>query len=560
MPRVPTYDNYQVQQNQIPNIQVRPPGVRFESQFSQEQATRPGREMQQMGNNVMEGGAAFARVYAEEVERANQVRVNDAMNKAAKARLELTYSPEAGYVNLRGEAALKRPGDKSLDVEYTEKLQSHFNEIAKGLGNDEQRARFKDQSDKLLLQFQGNLSQHVSKEFVEYQVGVQDGTIQTAREQMALSWSDPNAIQQGKDAIKAAVYEKGRMLGLSAKQVEAGMTEALSPAHAAVISSAVDSGNVAYAKEYLKQYNTELTPQARLQLTKVVDAGDFEQRTQQAAGELWAKFEGDPAAALAEARQRFSGKDEDAIVTRIKTLDSERVALRERAQKDAADKAWGIYARSGSLGKVPASVLAAMDGKDLEAIRRTARADAEGKTRKTDPSIYYALTMAAAMDPNFKNEDLRRYSDKLSPSDFKHFVDMQGKAAKPGEIEQVATANQQKEAIVKALGLEKQDVGVFHQVADKALFAAQAEKGRNLTQEERQKVLDRLVLQGTTPGSVWGTNKTRAFQAQAEGRPFTPVWDDTQKRQATAALQRQGVKNPTAQQVDAVLRATYQTQ
>jgi hypothetical protein len=97
-------------------------------------------------------------------------------------------------------------------------------------------------------------------------------------------------------------------------------------------------------------------------------------------------------------------------------------------------------------------------------------------------------------------------------------------------------------------------------VADSALLAAQTEKGANLTQAERQQVLDRLVLQGTTPGSVWGTNNTRAFQAIQQGRPFTPTWNDDQKRQATSALQRQGVQNPTPQQIDAVLRATYGTQ
>ena len=96
--------------------------------------------------------------------------------------------------------------------------------------------------------------------------------------------------------------------------------------------------------------------------------------------------------------------------------------------------------------------------------------------------------------------------------------------------------------------------------ADKALRAAQATKGSKLTDAERQKVLDRLVLSGETPGKVWGTNTVRAFEASAQGRSFTPTFDDNQKRKATAALQRQGIKNPTPQQVEAVLRATYSTQ
>lgn len=558
MPRVPTYDNFKVEQNNLPNAQLRPAGARFDAPFSADQATMPGRQMQSFGQQLSQAGGAYARIAIDELETANQVRVNAATNEAYKARLELTFNPNEGFSHLKGENALKRPNDQSLDQEYGEKLQKRLDSIAQGLGNDAQRAKFKQQADQVSMQFQSSLNQHIAKEFGDYQNSVDDGTIQTGREQMALAWSDPAAVKQAQDAVRAAVANKGLRMGVSGKALEAATVEALSPGHAAVIASAVDSGNVAYAKEYMMQVNAELTPQARLQLTKTVEAGDFEERTQVAAGDLFAKHSGNISKALAEAREKFTGKEEDGIVTRLKTLDSERVALRERGQRDATDAAWRIYAQTGSMAKIPASVLGSMDGKDLTALRKTARADAEGLEIKTDPNIYYALTVASATDPNFKNEDLRRYFDKLSPTDRKHFADVQAKAMKGDEGGQMATITQQKDTIVKSLGLKGTDVGVFHQVADKAMLAEQTRLGRMPSQEERQKVLDRLVLEGTTPGTLWNSN-TRAFKAQAEGKTFTPVFNDSQKRQATAALQRQGIKNPTAQQVDAVLRATYET-
>lgn len=558
MPRVPTYDNFKVEQNNLPNALIRPAGARFDTPFTAEQATLPGRQMQSFGKQLGEAGAVINRIAYDEMETANQVRVNDATNAAYKARLELTFNPNEGFVNLKGENALKRPNDKSLDQEYGEKLAQRFDTIAKGLGNDAQRAKFKQQADQITMQFQSSLNQHIAKEFSDYQNSVDDGTIQTGREQMALAWSDPAAVKQAQDAVRGAVANKGLRMGISGKALEAATVEALSPGHAAVIASAVDAGNTKYAKEYMLQVTAELTPQARLQLTKTVDAGDFEERTQGAAGDLFGKHKGNISAALAEARATLSGKDEDAVVTRLKTMDAERVALRERGQRDATDTAWRIYAQTGSMAKIPASVLGAMDGKDLVALRKNARADAEGIEVKTDPNIYYALTVASATDPNFKNEDLRRYFDKLSPTDRKHFADVQAKAMKGDEGGQMATITQQKDTIVKSLGLKGTDVGIFHQVADKAMLAEQARLGRMPSQEERQKVLDRLVLEGTTPGTLWNSN-TRAFKAQAEGKAFTPVFNDSQKRQATAALQRQGIKNPTAQQVDAVLRATYET-
>lgn len=559
MPRVPTYDNFQVDPTNLPNVQVRPAGARFDAPFTAEQATLPGRQLQQFGQGLTQAGAGLSKIVQDEFEQANQVRVNDAVSQVVKARLELTFNPNEGFVNLKGENALKRPNDKSLDQEYGEKFQTRVDDIAKNLGNDQQRIKFKAQADQIGLQFQASLNQHIAKEFNTYQDSVDDGTIRTGQEQMALAWGNPAAIRQAQDAVRAAVVNKSGRYGLSGKAAEAALVEALSPGHAAVIAAAVDSGSIEYARQYLKDNTAELTPQARLQLTKAVDVGDFEKRTQDAAGELWTKHNGDIKAALAEARTKHSGKDEDAIVTRLKTLDSEKEALTKRSQAQAQDTAWDIYNRTGSLAKIPATVQAAMDPQHWAALKNTAKAAAEGQQVKTDPNIYYALTLASATDPNFKGEDLRRYADKLSPQDFKHFVDLQGKAVKPGESEQVATFTQQKDAIAKAIELKGPDLGLFHQAADRAVLAAQTEKGKPLDQAERQRILDRLVLEGTTPGTLWNSS-TRMFKAQAEGKPFTPVFNDAQKRQATAALQRQGVKNPTPQQVDAVLRATYSMQ
>lgn len=427
MPKVPTYNDFQVAPQNLPSVQVRPPGARFDTQLTSEQATLPGRQLQQFGNALTNAGGAMASIMAEEMERANQVRVNDAMNKAAKARLDLTHAPGLGYTTLRGEAALKRPNDKPLDVEYSEKLIDQFGKIADELGNDAQRRAFQIQADQMLVQFQGNLNEHLAREYNGYQLSVQDGTIATGLEQMALSWSDPAALRQAQEAVKAAVYQKGTLLGLSAVQIEANTTQALSPGHAAVIASAVDAGSIEYAQEYMTQVNAELTPAARLDLKKLVDTGAFEQRTQQAAGDLFAQHEGDIGAALAAAREKYSGKDEDAIVTRLKTLDSEREAIRARQQRDAADTAWRLYSETGSIASIPATVLGTMEGSDLQTLRNLARADAEGKEIVTDPNVYYALTLAASTDPNFRNEDLRSYFDKLSPTDRRHFMDLQGK-------------------------------------------------------------------------------------------------------------------------------------
>jgi hypothetical protein len=570
MPRVPTYDSFQVTPSTLP-------GARFSSQQvlaptaprTQIQGVqtddRGMRAAQQLGDQVAKTNDVMTRIAVDAMNQANQVRVNDALNQAVQARLNLTYNPEGGYVHLKGDAALNRPDGKPLDMEYTERYQQQIEEISKGLGNEAQRAIFQQKAGELATQFRGSLNQHVAKEYGSYQLSVQEGTIKTNVMQMAASWGDPMLVAQSTEAIKAAVAEQGRIAGFSAQQIEANTVTALSAGNMAVIVGATDAGMTDYAREFLTQHEKNLTPEARLQAKKILDAGDFEARTQDAADDLYAKFAGDTSAALAEARKNFKGKEEDAIVTRIKTLDAERVTLRERTQRDAADKAWRIYADTGGLGKIPASVMSTMDGKDLDSLRRTARADAEARGRgvevKTDPNVYYALSVAAATDPEFKNEDLRRYFDALSPGDRKHFIDMQAKTLNPNDLSQITTAQQQIGAVIKSLDLKSEQAGLFTMEANKALFTAQQRKGKALDESERQKVLDTLVIQGEVIRGSWYLNdpNMRLFEAQATGQigKFAPRWSSAQTNKATAALQRQGIKNPTQQQVEAVLRATY---
>ena len=560
MPRVPEYNAPTIGSNALP-------GVRRSSNAS---PTLMGgiaaEQLQQAGSGLMAVGQVMAREQIEEQNKVNQVRVNDAMNKAVAAKLKLTYDKDAGYSNLRGEAALNRPDGKGLDDEYGEKLDKELSGIADSLGNDMQRQQFRQQADQMANQFRGGILAHRAKEYTDYELSVQQGTQATAQQQMALAWDDPTALAQSKGAIEAAVYEEGKLRGWSAKQTEATMVERLSRGHTSVLAAAADAGKLDYAREYLKQNGAQMSPEARLAATKVLEAGEFEAKTQGAAESLYGAHKGDVAAALAAAREKYKGKEEDAIVTRIKGLDGERVALRERAQGDAADQAWRAYA-NGGMRAVPPSVMAAMDGKALEALRRTAKADAEAaiakREVKTDPNVYYALSAAAGGDPNFKNQDLRPFFDKLSPGDRKHFIDLQTKMDKPEKVAEVVGVGEQKTAVTRALGLKDEQAGIFHQVADKALFAAQQDKGRNLDQDERQKVLDRLVLQGeVVNGSWWRSDPNmRMFEAINSGQvdKFKAEFSEADRNKATAALVRKGIAKPTKQQIDDTLRAAYGT-
>ncbi|MHB1372189.1 MAG: hypothetical protein ACYCW7_18595, partial [Pseudomonadaceae bacterium] len=411
------------------------------------------------------------------------------------------------------------------------------------------------QTAKIKNQFYGSLSGHMVEQKNVLRNETWEATITTASSQAGMLWGDKAMVEQSAGAIRATVDEMAQVNGWDDKIKQAKVASAMSPMHAAVVQGMVDGDRVDLARAYYEANAETMSMGVRERAMKLIEAGDFERKTQDAADTLWAQTGGNALEALKTVREKYSGKEEDAIVTRIKTLDAEKTTLRERAQRDASDAAWSLYADGK---RIPASVWASMDGRDKVAIRRTMRAEAEaraaGTTIKTDPNVYYALSIAAATDPNFKGEDLRRYGDKLSPGDFRHFVDLQAKTQKPEEQGAIVTINTQKTQTARAAGLKTEQAAQFYIEADKAL----GPDAKSMTYEQRQAVLDRLVLPGEVKGGMYDPNM-RLYEARQSGRAdtFTPEFSDADRRKAKAALQRQGIATPSSKQIEETMRRAY---
>jgi organic radical activating enzyme len=320
--------------------------------------------------------------------------------------------------------------------------------------------------------------------------------------------------------------------------------------------------------KFQQRYGNEMTPDTFGRAKKALEIGTADVKEQSLAEKFWGSSGNNIAGALKLARENLSGKEEDQVVQRLKIFENERTGIVQAAQNEAKDKAWRSYSESGNFSKIPPSVLASMDGADLASLQRTAKADVEARTKgtevKTDPNVYYRLTQEAMMNPDFKDPakvDLRKYFDKLSPGDRNHFINLQRTIGTKNEAPEAVTVQQQITATTKQLGLKDEKAGMFTSEANKALFAAQVQKGGKLDQAERQKVLDGLVLEGEVlSGSFFlPDSNMRRFEARARGdeAKFKPEFTDAQRSRATEALKRNGVSNPTRTQVDAVLYETY---
>jgi hypothetical protein len=523
-----------------------------------------GEQMQKVGQAVQSAGLTVVKIADRLQGELDDAQAKELYNSFAATADEI----ETRYLTLKGRDAVDNAMKTRVD------LDAAFKDVADKAQNDVQRIMLRNSANVRLRSANSSIIKHSLVEQRDYDVkesGAQVDTFVNDAIRYSAGWRSPDgdfAIYYG--AAKDGANKLADKLGYEPKsaQREQLLLKATNAIHGQVVQTQIDAQNLDQARDYLQRYGKEMTPETFGRAKKALEIGTADVKEQSLAEKFWSSSGNNIAGALKLARETLSGKEEDQVVQRLKIFENERTGIVQAAQNEAKDKAWRSYAETNNFSKIPASILASMDGADLASLQRTARADVEARTKgtevKTDPNVYYRLTQEAMMNPDFKDPtkvDLRKYFDKLSPGDRNHFINLQRTIGTKNEAPEAVTTQQQITAVTKQLGLKDEKAGMFTQEANKALFAAQVNKGGKLDQAERQKVLDGLVLEGEVLTGSWyrPDPNMRRFEARARGEEskFKPTFTDAQRAKARDALIREKVLNPTQKQIDDVLYDTY---
>lgn len=266
MPRVPTYDNFQAAPNTLPQARMTMP----------ETPDVVGQQAQQMGRAMMAGGQQIGQIALDMQQQANQLRVDDALNKAKEAALRLTYDKDAGFTNLKGINALERPDGKPLADEYGDLLKRNIDDIAGTLGNDAQRQAFALHANGILNAMRGSALQHEAQEFKTYALSTSEGIQSTALREIGLNWNNPDAVNSAVERIRAETYRQAQLLGKSAEWQDAQARKLTSNAHRVALMTALEQNDPTYADAYLKKYSGQMDADdilaVRGHITKEMDA------------------------------------------------------------------------------------------------------------------------------------------------------------------------------------------------------------------------------------------------------------------------------------------------
>ncbi|MGC4080280.1 MAG: hypothetical protein QM702_25170 [Rubrivivax sp.] len=447
------------------------------------------------------------------------------MAQATNADTELSFG-DGGFTKQQGEAALKRESGQPLAAEYATKLQQRLMQIGDDL-TPRQQAQFRLRANDLVSSMYRRASVHEAEQQRVYDANSYEAKNDADRQRMGLGWTDPEMVAKSAASIRGTVAQAAQRNGWSPEQTAAETVRALSPGHAAVLTSAIDNEDLDFAREYMKHAAPEMLPAARLQIEHALNIGTAQAKAQQTAGDLWAKHGGDIQAALTDARQTLQGKEQDHVVERLKVFDNERETFKRRAEREAYD-AGLLRVEKGQA--VPPSLLVSMGDGYAAAIseHQRARARAAERPPRTDWELYLDLREQAANDPGtFSQLDLGRYVDRIGPAQMEQLADLKGKIrAAGGKTDRgTATLQQQLNSTADALKIkDKAKRGELFSYVYSAVDDAQKAAGsKPLTFDDRQKIIDQAVLQGEVSRPFWFNATRRAFELTPDERTrFTP--------------------------------------
>lgn len=211
----------------------------------------PGpRQLAEAGAAITNVSGEMAGIARDAQIRANDIRVNDALNALKERSLDLTFGKDEGFTNLRGDAALTRPGGKSLFDEYGGKLSETEQAAYEGLANDAQRQAYKDGAAQIRQTYDGNLLKHYNSEAQTFALSTNSGMIATAQREISLSGGDPKVIASASERINMATTQSFQLLGKSSVEAEAQGRKFVSEGHKLAVVRMLENNETSSATAY----------------------------------------------------------------------------------------------------------------------------------------------------------------------------------------------------------------------------------------------------------------------------------------------------------------------
>lgn len=221
----------------------------------------PGQVMQRAAGQF----ESVAHEIEREKDRIDTARAEDAFTQLRQTAIDLSDG-EDGYSRKRGGDAVKTP----LLKDYGERFTKATQQIADGLGNDEQKRAFQRRAELARTQFSAGVVQHLMRENDTYQKQVLESTVDIESRDAWLTAQRGGSVGASLERVRAAVAREADRLGWDSKVAEDAQAKAASRVHLAVIDQALSAGNAQFARDYFDAYKDGMSREALAAAEKAI--------------------------------------------------------------------------------------------------------------------------------------------------------------------------------------------------------------------------------------------------------------------------------------------------
>lgn len=391
MPRVPTYETAQVQQQPTRAIELR--GVAPDSS-----PIADGLQSFQRGAQILVN---------KEREKADTALLMDADNQLTQWQQKAMYDENGGVFTRKGKNALDVTNQTLEQFEQTQA------EIAKSLTNDQQKVRYAQIVASRRNSLSNDLNRYEYGERQNYYGEVEKGQLETSMQGAALDYQDPAKVQGYRQKIDAVLASRAERLGLSPEAAQAERLKTNSGMSTAVIQRMlIDSPEK--AKGYFESYKDTMTAEDQIRNSNGIDQG-------------FRRIEAEARQRQVEARQmqainrmELSSRVQDASAAYSQGLDFQNppsLADFKAAYGDKADEQYESFAKVQAIAPAIREFATATPQERQEILGKfqPGKDGVASEGFKEDSALYQHLTSVGVQLVKQQQTDPAAYVAKYSP-------------------------------------------------------------------------------------------------------------------------------------------------
>lgn len=541
----------------VPDVQAAPqPDVRIQAQ--------PGYgSAEAMGNAQRSAADVLERIGLNMQAKADDAAIFGARTKLAEwESQQFDPSNPNGVYASKGKNALHVPDTVMADY------QQHVQQIKGGLSNSVQAAAFDRMATQFGLQVRNRLQSYAVQQNDAYIKETNAAAQQSMLDRASAAASDGRMddMTQEVNLAHAQIEMVGRQNGEPAAYIDQQKEAFSSRVLASAVDGMLSSGQYDRAVKFYHANRDDMTMQDRARIDGAVRNADLLTQTQTQSQQIIAKY-GSGSAAVSEAQ-----KIEDPVLRKhvITAIDQEGVRREreqnayDRAMKDKAYSAVFKADPATPIDKaVPPDVLSHLDPTDVLSLQAFQERRLKGTATKTDPRVFEKLDTMPDAELSKQNINSYYVKGQLSASDRDHLIKKQEQIDNPKKAPNWGSDGSMFQEAFQSMGVPSTGAdnqakrGAFRARYYEAVRKATESKGKDLTDDERWKIMNDLMLKVSRENShlfgLFHTTETHPlYQVPAQDLKDYKVPEDV-RNQIVQRFKAHGITNPT----DAQVRSVY---